>query len=127
MEPSSARAALPVGPTIAQRLSRLPQDGAAKPVGFWPSALSAKPPSGFPGIGLECRVRPSGHAERRDGKLNSAPVKALDDETTRTRLLELGSIIPDRPGRSPEALRALVEKEVACWTPILKAAGATVN
>jgi len=60
-------------------------------------------------------------------KLNGALVKALDDAATRTRLLELGSIIPDRPGRTPEALQALVEKEVARWTPILKAAGATVN
>jgi tripartite-type tricarboxylate transporter receptor subunit TctC len=60
-------------------------------------------------------------------KLNGALVKALDDGATRTRLLELGSIIPDRPGRTPEALQALVEKEVARWTPILKAAGATVN
>ena len=60
-------------------------------------------------------------------KLNGALVKALDDGATRTRLLELGSIIPDRAGRTPEALQALVEKEVARWTPILKAAGATVN
>lgn len=60
-------------------------------------------------------------------KLNGALVKALDDAATRTRLLELGSVIPDRPGRTPEALQALVEKEVARWTPILKAAGATVN
>jgi putative tricarboxylic transport membrane protein len=60
-------------------------------------------------------------------KLNGALVKALDDAATRTRLLELGSIIPDRPGRTPEALQALVEKEVARWTPILKAAGATAN
>jgi tripartite-type tricarboxylate transporter receptor subunit TctC len=60
-------------------------------------------------------------------KLNGALVKALDDGPTRTRLLELGSIIPDRAGRTPESLQALVEKEVARWTPILKAAGATVN
>ncbi|HEY7086103.1 MAG TPA: tripartite tricarboxylate transporter substrate-binding protein [Hyphomicrobiaceae bacterium] len=60
-------------------------------------------------------------------KLNGALVKALDDAATRARLLELGSIIPDRPGRTPEALQALVEKEVARWTPILKAAAATVN
>jgi tripartite-type tricarboxylate transporter receptor subunit TctC len=60
-------------------------------------------------------------------KLNGALVTALDDTATRNRLLELGSIIPDRPGRTPESLQALVEKEVARWTPILKAAGATVN
>jgi len=60
-------------------------------------------------------------------KLNGALVKALDDGATRTRLLELGSIIPDRAGRTPESLQALVEKEGARWTPILKAAGAAVN
>jgi tripartite-type tricarboxylate transporter receptor subunit TctC len=51
-------------------------------------------------------------------------VKALDDEAPRKRLLELGSIIPDQAGRSPEALANLVKSEVARWTPILKAAGA---
>jgi tripartite-type tricarboxylate transporter receptor subunit TctC len=60
-------------------------------------------------------------------KLNGALVKALDDGATRTRLLELGSIIPDRAGRTPESLQVLVEKEVARWTPILKAAGVTAN
>ena len=56
--------------------------------------------------------------------LNDALVKALDDEATRKRLLELGSVLPDRAGRSPQALAELVRSEVARWTPILKAAGA---
>jgi putative tricarboxylic transport membrane protein len=60
-------------------------------------------------------------------KLNAALVAALDDASTRKRLLELGSVIPDRAGRSPEALQKLVESEVARWTPILKAAGVTAN
>src|SRR5215475_869380 len=60
-------------------------------------------------------------------RLNAALVKALDNEATRKRLLELGSVIPDREGRSPEALQKLVANEVARWTPVLKAAGATVN
>jgi tripartite-type tricarboxylate transporter receptor subunit TctC len=60
-------------------------------------------------------------------KLNAALVKALDNETTRKRLLELGSVIPDQDGRSPEALQKLVASEVARWTPVLKAAGATAN
>jgi hypothetical protein len=47
-------------------------------------------------------------------------VKALDDRRTRKRLLELGSVIPDKAGRSPEALANLVRSEVARWTPILK-------
>jgi tripartite-type tricarboxylate transporter receptor subunit TctC len=60
-------------------------------------------------------------------KLNGALVASLNDEATRKRLLELGSVIPDRAGRSPAALQKLVESEVARWTPILKAAGATAN
>jgi len=60
-------------------------------------------------------------------KLNDALVKALDDEATRKRLLELGSVIPDKAGRSPDALQKLVTSEVARWTPVLKAAGVTAN
>ena len=54
-------------------------------------------------------------------KLNDALVKALDEESTRQRLLDLGSVIPDRAGRSPDALQKLVVREVARWTPVLKA------
>jgi tripartite-type tricarboxylate transporter receptor subunit TctC len=53
-------------------------------------------------------------------KLNDTYVKALDDEATRKRLLDLGSVIPDKAGRTPEALAELVKSEVARWTPILK-------
>jgi len=62
-------------------------------------------------------------------KLNDALVKSLDDENTRKRLLELGSVIPDKSGRTPQSLQKLVESEVARWTPVLKAAGisAAVN
>jgi tripartite-type tricarboxylate transporter receptor subunit TctC len=52
-------------------------------------------------------------------RLNAALVTALDDQTVRARLLELGSDIPDLAGRSPEALAALVKSEIAKWTPIL--------
>ena len=57
-------------------------------------------------------------------KLNQTLVKALDDPATRKRLLDLGSVLPQGNERSPEALAELVRKEVARWTPILKAAGA---
>jgi tripartite-type tricarboxylate transporter receptor subunit TctC len=67
---------------------------------------------------------PKGTPKEIVAKLNEALVKALDDESTRKRLLELGSVIPDKPGRSPGALGTLVKSEVARWTPILKAAGA---
>ena len=54
-------------------------------------------------------------------KLNDALVKALDDEGTRKRLLDLGSVIPDRAGRSPDALQKLVVREIARWMQVLKA------
>ena len=66
---------------------------------------------------------PKGTPKDIVAKLNDTLVKALDDPATRKRLLELGSVIPDRAGRSPQALAQLVKSEVARWTPILKAAG----
>jgi len=56
--------------------------------------------------------------------LNDTLVKALDDDATRKRLLELGSVVPDQAGRSPQALADLVKSEVARWNPILHATGA---
>jgi tripartite-type tricarboxylate transporter receptor subunit TctC len=56
-------------------------------------------------------------------KLVDALNKALDDETTRKRILDLGGVIPDKSGRGSEPLQKLVESEVARWTPVLKAAG----
>jgi tripartite-type tricarboxylate transporter receptor subunit TctC len=70
---------------------------------------------------------PKGTPKDVVAKLNDAMVKALDDENTRKRLLALGSVIPDKDGRSPAALQKLVESEVARWTPVLKAAGVTAN
>ncbi|MDA9503308.1 hypothetical protein XI09_00270 [Bradyrhizobium sp. CCBAU 11386] len=54
--------------------------------------------------------------------LNAAAVKALDDETVRKRLLELGSVIPGPADRTPEVLATLVKNEIAKWTPVLKPA-----
>jgi putative tricarboxylic transport membrane protein len=66
---------------------------------------------------------PKGTPQHVVGRLNEALVKALDDERTRARLLELGSDIPDRAGRAPDALQELVVREVARWTRVLKIAG----
>jgi tripartite-type tricarboxylate transporter receptor subunit TctC len=63
---------------------------------------------------------PKGTPKDIVAKLNDTYMKALDDEATRKRLLELGSVIPDKAGRTPDALAALVKSEVARWTPILK-------
>ena len=56
-------------------------------------------------------------------KLSAALDKALDDEGTRKRLLELGSVLPDKTGRTQQALQGLVKSEIARWTPIIQAAG----
>src|SRR5262249_10795804 len=56
-------------------------------------------------------------------KLTAALDKALDDDGVRKRLLELGNDVPDRASRGPQALRALVQREIARWSPIIQAAG----
>ena len=67
---------------------------------------------------------PKGTPPEVVAKLNAALVKALDDETTRKRLLDLGADIPEKAGRSPEALQKLVASEVARWGKVLKVASA---
>ena len=63
---------------------------------------------------------PKGTPPERVAKLNYALVKSLDDEDTRKRLTDLGSVIPNEPDRSPDALRKLVAGEVARWNLVLK-------
>jgi tripartite-type tricarboxylate transporter receptor subunit TctC len=60
-------------------------------------------------------------------KLNDALVKALNDEATAKRLLQIGTVIPDEKDRTPEALRQFVESEIVRWSSVLKPAGATAN
>ena len=56
-------------------------------------------------------------------KLSAALDKALSDEATRKRLLDLGSDIPEGARRGPQALATLVTSEIEKWTPVIKAAG----
>ncbi|MEK9278103.1 MULTISPECIES: tripartite tricarboxylate transporter substrate-binding protein [unclassified Bradyrhizobium] len=65
---------------------------------------------------------PKGTSPAILASLNAAAAKALDDETVRKRLLELGSVIPGAAERTPEALAALVKAEIAKWSPVLKPA-----
>ena len=60
-------------------------------------------------------------------RLNAAGRAALADAGVRTRLLELGCIIPDDAGQSSAALGAHVRAEVDKWTPVIKAAGVTAQ
>ena len=54
--------------------------------------------------------------------LTAALDKALDDDTVRKRLSDLGCDIPDKPKRGQAALASLVKSEIARWTPIIRSA-----
>jgi tripartite-type tricarboxylate transporter receptor subunit TctC len=68
---------------------------------------------------------PKGTPPEIVAKLSDALDKALDDQNTSKRLLDLGGVIPEKSGRGGPALQKLVESELARWTPVLKAAGAS--
>jgi tripartite-type tricarboxylate transporter receptor subunit TctC len=53
-------------------------------------------------------------------KLTDALDQALDDDTTRNRIFDLGSEIPLKTERGQARLAALVKSEIARWTPIIK-------
>jgi tripartite-type tricarboxylate transporter receptor subunit TctC len=55
-------------------------------------------------------------------KLTGALDRALDDEGTRKRLLELANDVPEKSRRGQQALRVLLRNEIARWTPIIQAA-----
>jgi tripartite-type tricarboxylate transporter receptor subunit TctC len=60
-------------------------------------------------------------------KLNDALSSALDDETTRKHLVDVGCVVPDPADRTPQVLQKLVQREVARWTPLLKLAAVTAD
>jgi tripartite-type tricarboxylate transporter receptor subunit TctC len=53
-------------------------------------------------------------------RLNAALGAALADATVRKALLELGSELPDQASRTPDALAALVMREIARWKSVLR-------
>jgi tripartite-type tricarboxylate transporter receptor subunit TctC len=55
-------------------------------------------------------------------KLSDALNRALDDDTVRKRFIDLGCDIPDKAARGREPLAALIRRDIALWTPIIKAA-----
>jgi tripartite-type tricarboxylate transporter receptor subunit TctC len=59
--------------------------------------------------------------------LSGALEKALIDENTRKRLLELGGDVPDKEMRGPQPLATLVKSDIARWMPIIKAANVRVE
>jgi tripartite-type tricarboxylate transporter receptor subunit TctC len=98
--------------TTAERSPRLPNVPTTKETGlpeFDASAWNALfAPKGTPKAVLD--------------QLASALDQALDDDTVRKRLLDLGCDIPAKSKRGQQPLAALVRSEIARWTPIIKAA-----
>jgi tripartite-type tricarboxylate transporter receptor subunit TctC len=72
-------------------------------------------------------VAPKGTSQDIVSALANALSKALDDPAVKGRFVELGSTAPHADDRGPGALQKLVESEVARISPVLKAAGSTVN
>ncbi|MCM3875769.1 MAG: tripartite tricarboxylate transporter substrate binding protein BugD [Thermoanaerobaculia bacterium] len=70
---------------------------------------------------------PKGTPKEIVAKLSDALLKALDDEATKKRLLDLGADLTDKASRTPEGLQKLVEREVARWSKVLKNVGAAPN
>jgi tripartite-type tricarboxylate transporter receptor subunit TctC len=70
---------------------------------------------------------PKGTPKAVVDKLSDALSKALDDDSVRKRLLDLGSDIPGPDRRGGAALGALVKSEVDKWGKVIKEAGAEVN
>jgi tripartite-type tricarboxylate transporter receptor subunit TctC/uncharacterized caspase-like protein len=56
-------------------------------------------------------------------KLSYALGQALEDPTTRERLLDAFGEIPTRASRSPDALGKLLQSEFDKWGPVIKSAG----
>jgi tripartite-type tricarboxylate transporter receptor subunit TctC len=55
-------------------------------------------------------------------RLTDALDKALDDQSVRKRLIEIGYDIPSKVQRGQLPLAALVKNEITRWTPIITAA-----
>lgn len=77
--------------------------------------------------GWNAMFAPKGTPKEIVEKLAAAASKALDDPKTRKRLEDIGAIVPPADKRGPRALRTFVAAEIAKWTPVIKAAGVSIN
>jgi hypothetical protein len=51
-------------------------------------------------------------------------VKALDDQATDKRLLDIDCVVPHKADHTPQALQKRVESEMALWSSVLNTAAA---
>jgi tripartite-type tricarboxylate transporter receptor subunit TctC len=68
---------------------------------------------------------PKGVPKKIIDKLADALDKSLDDPAVQKRLTDLGGAVPGKDERGPTKFDAFVKAEIARWSPILKAAGAS--
>jgi tripartite-type tricarboxylate transporter receptor subunit TctC len=76
----------------------------------------------FQATGWFALFTPKGAPKPIVDRLTEVLDRALDDEGTRKRLIELGNDIPEKSRRGQQALRVLLKNEIARWTPIINAA-----
>jgi len=76
----------------------------------------------FQATGWFALFAPKGTPKPTVDRLTEVLDRALDDEGTRKRLIELGNDIPEKSRRGQQALRVLLKNEIARWTPIIQAA-----
>lgn len=79
----------------------------------------------FIASGWNALFAPKGTPAAVVDRLAAAVESALQNPATRKKLEEIGAVIPET--RGPAALRKLVAGEVEKWTPVIKAAGVTVQ
>ncbi len=75
----------------------------------------------LPGLGLECDVRAEGHPGGSGHQTPRSAGQGRDRSGDKKKLEDLGGVVPDAKGASPEALAALVKSENERWIPLLKA------
>jgi tripartite-type tricarboxylate transporter receptor subunit TctC len=91
-----------------------------------PTTVEAGLPK-FQASGWNALFAPKGTPKHMIDKLAEVASKALDDPTTRKRLLDIGAIVPPAERRGPQALRAFVAAEIDKWTPVIKEAGVAIK
>jgi tripartite-type tricarboxylate transporter receptor subunit TctC len=91
-----------------------------------PTTVEAGLPK-FQASGWNALFAQKGTPKHMIDKLADAAGKALDDPTTRKRLLDIGAIVPPPERRGPQALRAFVAAEIDKWTPVIKEAGVAIK
>ena len=73
---------------------------------------------------MECHLRPEEFGARYPNQVKRRLVKALDDQATDKRLLDIGCVVPHKADRTPQALQKRVESEIALWSSVLKTVAA---